>query len=112
MEIYNHMYSFDRCMNSIRILQRQKAANKLENCYCQGNEDFDCQTIKRNMQELCFDKNNDLDSNEIDVDEPVKKKSSSSNTISAKLHHYLLLFSILFSAIFKTIQTSFEAMIS
>ena len=100
-------------MNSIGILQRQKAANKLENCYCQGNEDFDCQTIKRNMQDLCFeDKSNSLDSNEIDVDEPVRKKSSSSNTISAKLHHYLILFSVLFSAIFKMIHSSFEAMVS
>jgi len=100
-------------MNSIKILQRQKAANKLENCYCQGNEDFDCETIKRNMQDLCFEEqNNDLDSNEIDVDEPVRKKSSSSNTISAKLNHYLILFSVIFSAIFKMIHSSFEAMVS
>ena len=100
----------DRCMNSIKILQRQKAANKLENCYCQGNEDFDCQTIKNNMEELCFNKEENVESNEIDIDGPLKKKSNSSNFV-AKLHKSLLVFSVISSLIFKVIQTSFETMV-
>ena len=102
----------DRCMNSIKILQRQKAANKLENCYCQGNEDFDCQTIKTNMQELCFNQIHDesVETNEIDVDQHLVKKKSNSGII-AKLHRFLLIFSLFATIFFKMIQTSFETMI-
>jgi len=90
----------DRCMNSIKILQRQKPANKLENCYCQGTEDFDCQTIKNNMQDLCFDKpkENDLNSNEIDLDGPQKKKANSGNGF--EMHSFLLTLSVLLSLVF------------
>ena len=90
----------DRCMNSIKILQRQKPANKLENCYCQGTEDFDCQTIKNNMQDLCFDKpkENDLNSNEIDLDGPQKKKANSGSGF--EMHSFLLTLSVLLSLVF------------
>ena len=107
----------DRCMNSIKILQRQKAASKLENCYCQGNEDgYDCQTIKTNMQELCFNQIHEIETNEIDVDNddnPFKKKTNSSaaSGIIAKLHRFLLIFSLFATIFFKMIQTSFETMI-
>ncbi|XP_042206231.1 growth arrest-specific protein 1-like [Homarus americanus] len=43
-----------RCNNSISILQRQKAAAKLETCVCDGTEAFDCAGIKLNMARLCF----------------------------------------------------------
>ena len=89
-------------MNSIKILQRQKPANKLENCYCQGTEDFDCQTIKNNMQDLCFDrpKENDYHSNEIDLDGPQKKKANSANGFNEKMHSFLVTFSVLLSLVF------------
>ncbi|CAB4063596.1 GAS1 [Lepeophtheirus salmonis] len=45
-----------RCKNSISILKRQQAAAKLESCFCDGSEDYDCPTIKNNMDELCTEK--------------------------------------------------------
>ena len=35
-----------RCLNSIRILQRQKGGDKLEECRCTGDERYDCKAIK------------------------------------------------------------------
>ena len=46
---------------SINILKRQTAASKLESCYCEGTEDFDCVGIKMNMEELCFSTKNEID---------------------------------------------------
>ncbi|XP_034935372.1 growth arrest-specific protein 1-like isoform X2 [Chelonus insularis] len=43
-----------RCRNSIGILQRQEKAAKLNTCICDGSEDYDCQSIHRNMNFLCF----------------------------------------------------------
>ena len=63
----------DRCLNSINILQRQKAARKLQTCFCTGDEDFDCRAIKTNMEQLCF-----TDSNTIDDSKEVLIKISSS----------------------------------
>lgn len=61
----------DRCLNSINILQRQKAASKLQSCFCTGDEDFDCLAIKTNMEQLCFS-----ESNEIETQEKVAKVAS------------------------------------
>ncbi|CAG9765962.1 unnamed protein product [Ceutorhynchus assimilis] len=43
-----------KCHNSISILRRQEKAQKLKMCYCDGSEDYDCHTIQRNMDKLCF----------------------------------------------------------
>lgn len=43
-----------RCSNAISILQRQEKATKLENCKCDGREEYDCTKIQRNMAMLCF----------------------------------------------------------
>ncbi|KAK9886579.1 hypothetical protein WA026_017508 [Henosepilachna vigintioctopunctata] len=45
-----------RCNNSIAILRRQEKAAKLSTCRCDGTEDFDCLTIQKNMERLCFRK--------------------------------------------------------
>ncbi|XP_031784899.1 growth arrest-specific protein 1 [Nasonia vitripennis] len=45
-----------RCRNSINILRRQEKAEKLNTCYCDGIEEYDCTAIHRNMDELCFNK--------------------------------------------------------
>ncbi|XP_014205199.1 uncharacterized protein LOC106637081 [Copidosoma floridanum] len=42
------------CLNSINILRRQEKAAKLNTCFCDGAEDYDCTAIHRNMDELCF----------------------------------------------------------
>jgi len=69
-----------RCKNSLDILLRQKAAAKLSTCYCEGTEDFDCITIRRNTDVLCFGKKPDTDfeDNEIDVEEKPSKTGSGS----------------------------------
>ena len=54
----------DRCRNSIRILKRQSAAAKLESCRCTGDERYDCDGIKNNMERLCYGRPEE--SNEID----------------------------------------------
>lgn len=43
-----------RCSNAISILKRQEKATKLENCKCDGREDYDCTKIQKNMATLCF----------------------------------------------------------
>ena len=43
-----------RCLNSIRILRRQRASAKLESCLCDGTEPYECRRIKDNMDRLCF----------------------------------------------------------
>ncbi|XP_058805670.1 growth arrest-specific protein 1-like [Phymastichus coffea] len=45
-----------RCRNSINILRRQEKAAKLNTCFCDGAEDYDCIAIHRNMDVLCFNK--------------------------------------------------------
>ena len=44
------------CRNSINILRRQEKAAKLNTCFCDGAEEYDCNAIHRNMDELCFNK--------------------------------------------------------
>ncbi|XP_034237527.1 growth arrest-specific protein 1-like [Thrips palmi] len=43
-----------RCKNSISILRRQEKAAKLDSCWCDGREDYDCPAIRANMARLCF----------------------------------------------------------
>jgi len=43
-----------RCKNSIDILRKQEKAAKLDSCVCNGREDFDCLSIRRNMERMCF----------------------------------------------------------
>ena len=45
-----------RCNNSRSILYRQEKAAKLINCACEGNEEFDCVTIRQNTERLCFNR--------------------------------------------------------
>ncbi|XP_011498621.1 PREDICTED: growth arrest-specific protein 1-like [Ceratosolen solmsi marchali] len=45
-----------RCRNSMNILRRQEKAAKLNTCFCDGAEEYDCNAIHRNMDELCFNK--------------------------------------------------------
>ena len=66
-EIFSLLCNFEAKFNfitlffySINILKRQAAATKLESCYCEGTEDFDCVGIKMNMEELCFSTKNEI----------------------------------------------------
>ncbi|XP_024081784.1 growth arrest-specific protein 1-like [Cimex lectularius] len=43
-----------RCENSINILRRQEKAAKLNSCTCDGKEEYDCDSIRRNMDRMCF----------------------------------------------------------
>lgn len=67
-----------RCKNSINILKRQKAASKLENCICDGTENYKCQKIKDNMDQLCFKDPDPILTNEIE--------GSSQKSGSGKIH--------------------------
>ena len=87
-------------MNSINILKRQKAASKLENCYCDGTEEFPCNDIKTNMENLCYPTEED---NEIDIDGRPKKSGS----YRLKIHKYLVLFVTLLTILFKAIEGAF-----
>lgn len=46
----------NKCMNSIDILRKQEKAAALVACRCDGNEDYDCPRMQRNLQRLCFHK--------------------------------------------------------
>jgi len=86
------------------ILRRQEAASKLETCYCDGTENFECHAMKSNMERLCF--NPDIYENEINTDEP--KKSSS---LRAKLEKILLIFSFIVTIIAEFVRGSFVALL-
>ena len=94
-----------RCMNSIDILRRQKAAQKLENCRCDGTEEYDCQNIKINMENLCFAPE---ETNEIDVDGYPKK----SNSFRVQVHKWLILLVTLFSVLFRGIEGAINELFS
>ena len=97
----------DRCMNSISILKRQPTASKLETCYCDGTEDFDCVNIKTNMERLCFKEDNMIP-NEINVDE---KSSKSGAGWTAKIERFLIVFTILSTLIVNWVAATFSVMI-
>ncbi len=97
----------DRCMNSISILKRQPKASKLESCYCEGTEDFDCQAIKTNMDRLCFKPPEDDLTNEIDVD---GSKASGSSSWTGQLDKVLILFTIIVTLVVNWVGTSFSVM--
>lgn len=61
------------CKNSLDILVRQEKASKMKTCYCEGSEDFNCQTIKESTEQLCL--NPEEPSNSI----PIFPSSSSSS---------------------------------
>jgi len=44
-----------RCKNSLEILLKQNQSNKLINCNCDGTENFECESIKLNMERLCYE---------------------------------------------------------
>jgi len=92
-----------RCMNSINILRRQRGADKLEQCYCDGSEDFPCREIKSNMDTLCFRDDHDDMSN--DIRDGGKTKNSGS--FSAKLHRFMIVVCVVLSLMF---QVLFQAM--
>ena len=58
-----------RCNNSLAILLRQDKAHKLKTCRCDGSEDYDCDRIKQNMENLCFLRLEGSDVSENDVTE-------------------------------------------
>ena len=92
-------------MNSINILKRQKAASKLQNCYCDGTEEFACHDIKTNMENLCFAEE---ETNEIDIDGYPKKSGS----FRLKIHKYLVLFVTILTVLFKGIEGAFIGLFS
>ncbi|XP_066599059.1 growth arrest-specific protein 1-like [Prorops nasuta] len=67
-----------RCRNSISILQKQEKAAKLNNCICDGTEDYDCRGIHRNMNVLCFGK---LHHDYHEVQKPVEDGNNRQNEI-------------------------------
>jgi len=101
-----------KCHNSISILRRQKAARKLETCYCDGTEDFKCNLIKSNMEALCFRRpEEDILSNEIEVDR-LKGKKSSSSSLKHKLERFLIIVSVFIGLFITYISASINAAIT
>jgi len=86
----------ERCLNSIRILQRQAAAAKLESCVCSGDESFDCPAIKNNMERLCFSKEED--------NEVTPSSDSSEWPVLRHLRRLVALLSLLASAVLHVLQ--------
>lgn len=90
----------DRCMNSINILKRQPSANKLETCFCDGTEDYDCLNIKANMETLCFDQSNEIED----------RIKSGSNSIAQTIHKWMILFTVITGLIFNYIGATYYVM--
>jgi hypothetical protein len=69
----------DRCKNSLAILRRQRKAAKLRECECSVDEmlgDFFCRDIKRNMDELCRDEDEEELTDVADVTDVVNTSES------------------------------------
>lgn len=94
-------------MNSISILKRQPRASKLENCFCDGSENYNCLQIKANMENLCF---KEILDNEIDIDNK-PGTSGSSSWMGAKLERILILFTVMVGLIINWVGASFNVMI-
>ena len=83
-----------------------------ETCYCDGTEDFDCKKIKTNMEALCFKKpDEDIFSNEIDVDR-LKAKKSSSSSLKDKFERIILIITVIVGIFVSYICASVNAMYS
>lgn len=90
-----------RCKNSISILRRQEKAAKLDSCWCDGREDYDCPAIRSNMARLCFhqepprpptDLPGDVETNEL------LPKSGKGGAASTASPHALVLLAVLAAA--------------
>ena len=75
-------------------------ASKLETCYCEGNEDFDCIGIKSNMERLCFKIDNEI--------EPSPSQSGSS--WSAKFEKLFVFITIFVGIFVNWVGASFQIM--
>lgn len=75
-----------RCRNSINILRRQEKADKLNTCFCDGAEDYDCKSIHRNMNSLCYKKSHHIyqDEKKSNEDTSTNVNNKSSNAVSIK----------------------------
>ncbi len=91
-----------RCLNSIKILQRQRASSKLESCRCDGSEDFDCPGVKNNMDRLCFGKGSEEELNN-EIEDGGKTKSGVERTnVKMMLLCMSLLLSVTLNNVFFT----------
>jgi len=95
-----------RCKNSLNILKRQASASKLEKCYCDGTEDFDCVNIKTNMEELCYRETNEIDDEKMD-----NKSGSTSSAWIAKAERILIIVTIFATIFFNWIGASLNIMV-
>jgi len=105
-----------KCQNTIETLRslskRQNAAKKLETCYCDGTEDFKCDKIKSNMDALCFKQNDeDILSNEIEVDKFQSQKSSSSS-IKQKVERLLIMIVVFIQLFVAYVSASIQVVVS
>ena len=83
-----------------------------ETCYCDGTEDFKCNSIKSNMEALCFRRpEEDILSNEIEVDR-LKGKKSSSSSLKDKLERFLIIVSVFVGLFITYISASINVAIS
>ena len=83
-----------------------------ETCYCDGTEDFKCNSIKSNMEALCFRRpEEDILSDDIEVDR-LKGKKSSSSSLKHKLERFLIIVSVFIGLFITYISASINAAIT
>ena len=83
-----------------------------ETCYCDGTEDFKCDKIKSNMDALCFKQNDeDILSNEIEVDKFQSQKSSSSS-IKQKVERLLIMIVVFTQLFVAYVSASIQVVVS
>ena len=83
-----------------------------ETCYCDGTEDFKCDKIKSNMDALCFKQNEeDIMSNEIEVDRFQSQKSSSSS-LKQKIEQFLIMIVVFVQLFVAYVSASIQVMVS
>ncbi|KAI5633762.1 growth arrest-specific protein 1-like [Phthorimaea operculella] len=90
----------NKCLNSIEILRKQEKAAALAACRCDGNEDYDCPRMQRNLQRLCFHKKTHIGQGRKHKDKEIKvpeqETISSANLVSVS---WLLVTTCLFHSL-------------
>ena len=77
-----------RCKNSLNILRKQEKAKKLTQCQCKDNEyfeEFQCQNIRQNMENLCEEKVEEEIVDD-DLEEDIENETTVRNTISDEIN--------------------------
>jgi len=87
---------------------RQDSAAKMKNCFCDGTEDFECDEIRENTDNLCYEKERSDVNVTLDNEEDVVQGSIGIVKQSSLLVVLFMLFSVLNTSLGESVRTFIE----